>query len=134
MNRRQMLSASLLALGAKAVPEPLRFGVITDVHHGLMPDAEKRLEAFALECSRCRLDFVVQMGDFCHPKPEARSFLKTWHALHGTRHSVLGNHDMDFGSKAQIMDLLEMPRAFCHRCDRKPENPVSISIRLARTN
>lgn len=112
LDRRQLLTAGLLPFTSAAGPRPLVIGVIADVHHGLMPDAESRLEAFAEACANRRPDLVFQMGDFCHPKPESRSFLSTWHSIGGDKRSVLGNHDMDFGSKRMIMDRLEMPQNY----------------------
>lgn len=91
---------------------PVRFGVITDVHHGLADRAEARLAAFLEAASGRDLDFIVQLGDFNHPTPEAAGFLKLWHSYRGRRYGVLGNHDMDRGSKRQILDLWELRERF----------------------
>ncbi|MBI5708334.1 MAG: metallophosphoesterase [Armatimonadetes bacterium] len=82
----------------------VRFGVITDVHHGLANRTEARLEEFLIACEKRELDFIIQMGDFNHPVPEAQGFLKLWHSHKGQRWGVLGNHDMDMGSKKQALD------------------------------
>ncbi len=55
---------------------------------------------------------MVQLGDFNHPVPEAAGFLKIWHQFQGPRYGVLGNHDMDQGSKRQILDLWEVRDRF----------------------
>lgn len=57
-------------------------------------------------------DFIVQMGDFHHPVPEAEGFRKLWSGYRGRRYGVLGNHDMDLGSKRQILDLWELRERF----------------------
>ncbi len=44
-----------------------KIGLITDPHHGLAPDADKRLDAFMEAVADRKPDFVMQMGDFCHP-------------------------------------------------------------------
>ncbi len=103
------LAVRLPVFGLTKTHKPLRFGVIADVHHGLASRAEERLEDFLSECSRRKLDFIAQLGDFNHPLPEARSFLKLWHSYKGARHSVLGNHDMDLGSKAQAVESWRIP-------------------------
>lgn len=87
---------------------PLRFGMIADVHHGLMPKAEERLEAFLEEAAQRDLDFLIQLGDFCHPHPDAHAFVKLWEQADVPRYHVLGNHDMDLGAKREIMDLWKM--------------------------
>ncbi len=124
LNRRQFLrvagSGLVTALaghtGGASFPDlwrggaspPLRFGMIADVHHGLMPKAEKRLAAFLEEAAQRDLDFLLQLGDFCHPRPDAHAFVKLWEQADVPRYHVLGNHDMDLGSKRQIMDLWQM--------------------------
>lgn len=111
MDRRLFLAAGTAAL-APAAPASWTFGMIADVHHGLMPDAHRRLEAFLEEAQRRRPEFLIQLGDFCHPQPESRPFLRTWHSWRGPKHGVLGNHDMDFGTKRQILDLWEVERNY----------------------
>lgn len=110
--RRELLTlgAARLANGAEA--QKLSIGIVADLHHGLMPDAHRRLEAFLAAASSRRLDFIIQLGDFCHPKSDSNDFLKLWHSYPGKKHNVLGNHDMDFGTKQQIMDLWEMPKKY----------------------
>ena len=89
---------------------PVRFGVIADVHHGLAPDASARLESFlAAVRSRDDLDFAIQLGDFCHPVAEAREFCDAFTALPLPTHHVLGNHDMDKGSKSDVLRFWGMP-------------------------
>ncbi|MFN3653168.1 MAG: metallophosphoesterase family protein [Armatimonadota bacterium] len=85
----------LLAEGAGAEEAPLRFGVITDVHQDIMHDAGARLRAFVDRMQRERVDFVIQLGDFCVPHPKNREFLAIWKRFPGPRYHVLGNHDMD---------------------------------------
>lgn len=110
--RREFLQASAaLAAGSSlaAAQKPVRFGVIADLHHGLQPDAERRLDAFLEAVDRDPPDFLVQMGDFCHPTPEGKALARRWEQFRGARHHVLGNHDMDLGSKREIMDVWGMP-------------------------
>lgn len=103
-----ILSPRLFAQSAK----PVRFGIISDVHHGLAERTEARLGEFLAEASGRPLDFIIQLGDFCHPVLEANGFLNLWHSFRGTKHGVLGNHDMDLGSKRQILDLWKVKGRF----------------------
>ena len=90
----------------------LSIGWITDVHHGYCTDADKRLEAFINAAITKNPDFILQGGDFCHPTPEAASFLNIWNKFKGPKYHVLGNHDMDKGTKQQIMDLWQMEKPY----------------------
>jgi hypothetical protein len=90
----------------------LNVGWITDVHHGYCVDADKRLSAFIGEAGQRKLDFIIQGGDFCHPTKEALPFMDIWNSFKGTKYHVLGNHDMDKGTKKEIMDLWGMEKPY----------------------
>lgn len=110
MTRREFLLGAASACLSIQLPFAARVGrtvraaVITDLHHGLAPDAAARFDAF-LEAVRKRkgLDFVMQMGDFCHPGDESLAITQKWRELHVPQVNVLGNHDMDHGTKGRIM-------------------------------
>lgn len=75
----------------------VRFGLCADVHKDIIHDADRRMDAFVAEANRRRPDFLLQLGDFCVPKPENRDFYRRWEAFAGPRYHVLGNHDVDGG-------------------------------------
>jgi hypothetical protein len=122
MTRRGMLAASAGWLAAAtadaaAAPGAVRFGVLADVHHSRMPDAQMRLEAFLTASGSHKLDFLIQVGDFCDGyyaqlKPEQKRFVQTWHSARLPHYSVLGNHELDHGNKQHIVELLEMPKNY----------------------
>jgi predicted phosphodiesterase len=82
---------------------PLRFGVCADVHKGVIHDADERMQTFVDRMKREKVDFVMQMGDFCTPYPDDNielapsnaRFLAIWNTFPGPRYHVLGNHDND---------------------------------------
>lgn len=86
----------------------VRFGVCTDVHHDLFPDTEDRLKEFIAEANNRKVDFIIQLGDFCFPYKENNNFLETWNKFKGNKYHVLGNHDMDKCTKEIILDFLGM--------------------------
>jgi len=125
MQRRKFIQAlSIAGIGSSiansfafdALPGSSRktttIGWITDVHHGYCKDAGTRLETFINTAIDRNPHFIIQGGDFCHPSNEARPFIETWKRFKGQRYHVLGNHDMDKGSKKQIMDLWEMEKNY----------------------
>ena len=91
---------------------PLTMGWITDLHHGYCPDALDRLKVFIGEASSRKVDGIIQGGDFCHPKPEAAELMQVWNQYKGDKYHVLGNHDMDFGTKQDIMKVWGMERPY----------------------
>ncbi len=82
----------------------ITFGIVTDLHHGLAPDATQRLQAFMEAVDEHEdLAFIAQLGDFCHPTADARDFVSLFDQFPGRKVHVLGNHDMDKGTKSETM-------------------------------
>ncbi len=82
------------------------FAVCSDVHNDIFYGAEERLSEFIDRANEVQADFIIQLGDFCFPIERNRSFLSTWNNFHGPAYHVLGNHDMDTGSKEETMRFL----------------------------
>ena len=109
IRRRQFLNLSMIGataalypfervVGNESKPEPIRFGVIADVHKDVMHDADQRLQVFIDEMNKQQVDFILQLGDFCIPTNENLGFLEIWNSFMGPRYHVLGNHDTDGNS------------------------------------
>ena len=97
-----------------AFSQEIRFGVITDIHHGFLTDVNKRLQIFVDTCNALKVDFIIQIGDFslAMNEAEAGSFLAIWNSFQGPRYHVLGNHDMDRNSKSKVMKFLGMDKNY----------------------
>ena len=124
--RREFLSAlpAVPLIPAAPAPRPLlRFGLITDVHHDVMPDGPERVAAFADAVTRAGADFVCQLGDFCQPRPENRDCLKALERFRGDRYHVLGNHDMDGGVSREDVAPAELRHFWRHA--RRPRRLTS---------
>ena len=88
----------------------LKFGVCTDVHKDLVPDADTRLQEFVNEANKRKVDFIVQLGDFCFPKKTNQEFLDIYNSFGGPKYHVIGNHDMDGGfEKKDTVKFYGMP-------------------------
>jgi predicted phosphodiesterase len=121
LSRREFLKLSLVSapvLFARGAPAAsrvgqVRFGVCADPHQDIMHDAEDRLRRFILVAKQERLDFIIQLGDFCRPYSRNKGFLAIWDEFSGPRYHTLGNHDNDGGFQwAQVQEFLNMPRRF----------------------
>lgn len=117
MTRREFLAAAaavavpmrLPAIGPKAA----KVAVITDLHHGLAPDALSRLRVFVESVStRSDLDGVLQLGDFCYSDQGAKECLDLWKTINLPTIHVLGNHDMDKCDKETAMRAWGMPSRY----------------------
>ena len=92
--------------------DPLTIGLVADAHQDIMHDAEQRLEKFVKETIRRNTDFNIQLGDFCFPIKENRSFFNIWSEYQGPKYHVLGNHDMDTSSKQETIDYWGMESSY----------------------
>ena len=90
----------------------IQFGFITDLHHGLCQGTLPRLQEFINEASSKSLDFIIQGGDFCFSEPAGQECIDLWNTYQGEKYHVLGNHDMDKGSKADIMKMWGMKEQY----------------------
>jgi predicted phosphodiesterase len=75
----------------------IRFGLCADVHKDVIHDADARLKTFIDRMNREKVDFIMQLGDFCRPYDFNQGFLDIWNQFEGPRYHVLGNHDTDGG-------------------------------------
>ena len=94
-------------------PATLRFGLCADIHKDIMHDADARLRVFIERMREERVDFILQLGDFCCPYDKNRPFLGIWESFDGPRYHVLGNHDTDGGFSRQATgEFWSMPARF----------------------
>lgn len=125
MKRRSFLTKSVIAgigiagvdhLQAKAAPYledkqgkgkvVLRIGICADLHQDLIPDGPARIKAFITEMNEQKPDFIMQMGDFCTPKPSNQGIMDIWNQFKGPKYHVIGNHDTDGGfTHSQVVDF-----------------------------
>lgn len=102
-----------LPLRAETKAHPLRIGLITDVHKDIMHDADSRLRTFIDAMNAAKVDAIMQLGDFCIPKPANQGFLDIWNSFKGGRHHVIGNHDTDGGFKREkVVEFWGMPARY----------------------
>lgn len=129
MTRREFLAAASSAVigpplmrlipmrpGPAWPAKTVRIAVITDLHHGLAPDALSRLEAFVEAVGKRKdIDAVMQMGDFCYSQPGSRECVDLWNTMPHPRMHVLGNHDMDKVDKDGAMHFFGMRSRYYSR-------------------
>ena len=99
----------------KSFPPPrvFRVAVITDLHHGLAPDALQRLDAFVTEVHRRKnIDLILQLGDLCYSDELSKPCLERIQKLKVPKIQVLGNHDMDKCDKEVAMKSWGMKSRF----------------------
>ncbi|MFV0505375.1 MAG: metallophosphoesterase family protein [Bacteroidales bacterium] len=107
------LAENLLTSCMMKSKNKVTFGVISDVHEDLQEDATHRLQQFINAAEKNNPDFIIQLGDLCH-STGANKILPVWNSFRGDKYNVLGNHDMDNGSKQEMVKLYNMPHNYYH--------------------
>lgn len=100
------------AQGKKIDRKTVKFAVTSDVHQDIMHDASDRLNVFFDAARKNKVDFIIELGDFCQAKDENIPFKELWHSYEGEKYNVIGNHDMDAGTKKDYMKFMRMPSRY----------------------
>lgn len=109
------LAGSGVSLGLTSAQKKhsLKVGLISDLHFcKRIPDALDRFQVFLGAVKQEQPDYIVQMGDFCHFEKRSQPLMDVWNAYEGEKYHVLGNHDMDLGSKEDIMGMWGMEKRY----------------------
>jgi predicted phosphodiesterase len=92
--------------------QPIRFGVSADIHVDIIHDVEKRIHTYLEDMKKQQVDFLVDMGDFCHPLPKNKAIVDFWNSYGIETYRMLGNHDMDHGTKEEFMSFVGMDQRY----------------------
>lgn len=87
----------------------VRFAIASDFHAQDVPDGEKRLKTFIDAATREKVDFIIELGDFCRLDEGSKCFRDLWLRFPGERYHVIGNHDMDKYTADEYVKGMEMP-------------------------
>ena len=95
----------------------VRFGICADLHSDYIHDSVERMEKFIRECKEKKVDFCVDLGDFCAPNSEniehKEKILDMVKTCGLPFYHTYGNHDMDNNSKKEVADLLGEEKVCC---------------------
>ena len=107
-DRRRFISKSAFGFGSiflcenvlaniRKLEEPVKIGMIADLHHDVMHDGDRRLKSFLKAMKDKNPDAVIQLGDFAYPNKKNNKILENFQNSNPNAFHVLGNHDIDDG-------------------------------------
>lgn len=112
MKLLKIIFSLLIIFSSYSKNENVRFAICADVHQDIIHDAPNRIKTFVEEATMEKVDFIIQLGDFCFPVEENKPFLEIWNSFPGKKYHILGNHDMDLSSKQEEMAFLGMKKNY----------------------
>ena len=90
----------------------MKFCVFTDLHYDSIPDGERRVQELLEHCRKENVDFIVELGDLCHPRKENQCVMEQFRGVGISCYFSLGNHNMDFCDKAVVLGFLGLDRGY----------------------
>ncbi|MBS7375649.1 MAG: metallophosphoesterase, partial [Muribaculaceae bacterium] len=75
--------------------KPVRFAIASDFHAPDIPDGEHRVATFIKAANDEKVDFIIELGDFCRLDSASQVYRDLWNSFPGSKYHVIGNHDMD---------------------------------------
>lgn len=102
------MQQNCLNQGDEKAMDKIKFAVFTDLHYDLIPDGDRRLRKFIDKTKKMDIDFIIELGDMCHPAYENRIILDMLKDAGVPCYHTLGNHDSDAFSREQVMSFLGM--------------------------
>lgn len=89
--------------------KPLKFAIASDFHAQDVPDGEERIASFIRAAKDEKVDFIIELGDFCRLDSASQVYLKLWDSFEGDKYHVIGNHDMDNYTPEEYVAGMKMP-------------------------
>ena len=94
----------------------MKFGIFADSHIDFIHDGLSRVEKFYAAANEEKVDFYIQLGDFCSPCEEKLEIKKKAVEMVYTQpkktYHVLGNHDNDHNSKSEVLRFIGQGAAY----------------------
>lgn len=90
----------------------VKFAIASDFHAPDMPDGKERLNSFIEAASAEKVDFIIELGDFCRLDNASQPYLDIWNHFKGDKYHVIGNHDMDKYTPEEYTTGMGMPHRY----------------------
>ena len=90
----------------------VRFAIASDFHAPDIPDGEHRVATFIKAANDEKVDFIIELGDFCRLDSASQVYRDLWNSFPGDKYHVIGNHDMDRYTFEEYTQGMNMPARY----------------------
>ena len=91
---------------------PVRFAIASDFHAPDIPDGEHRVATFIKAANDEKVDFIIELGDFCRLDSASQVYRDLWNSFPSDKYHVIGNHDMDRYTFEEYTQGMNMPARY----------------------
>ena len=91
---------------------PVRFAIASDFHAPDIPDGVHRVATFIKAANDEKVDFIIELGDFCRLDSASQVCRDLWNSFPGSKYHVIGNHDMDRYTFEEYTQGMNMPARY----------------------
>ena len=92
--------------------KPVRFAIASDFHAPDIPDGEHRVATFIKAANDEKVDFIIELGDFCRLDSASQVYRDLWNSFPSDKYHVIGNHDMDRYTFEEYTQGMNMPARY----------------------
>ncbi|WP_294469799.1 metallophosphoesterase [uncultured Bacteroides sp.] len=105
-----VVASVLVFISACAEQEKtLKFAIASDFHAQDVPDGKERVASFIRAAKEEKVDFIIELGDFCRLDSAGQVYLNLWDSFERDKYHVIGNHDMDSYTPEEYVAGMKMP-------------------------
>lgn len=90
----------------------MKFAVFTDLHYDVIHDGERRLCEFINSVKEENIDFIIELGDLCHPTDANKHLISKLKAVGVPCFFNVGNHNSDAYSVDSVLKFFEMKNSY----------------------
>ena len=90
----------------------MKFAVFMDLHYDAIHDGDRRIREFTNSVKKENVDFVVELGDLCHPIDENKHIINKLNELGVPFFFNVGNHNTDAYPIDDVLKFLGMGNGY----------------------
>ena len=112
MKVKELITLAIVSIALSPVAsagDKITFAIGADFHAQDIPAGLTNVKAFVDEAKKKKVDFIIELGDFCRLDEGSRPYHEVWNSFASDKYHVIGNHDMDSYNADEYVEGMGMP-------------------------